>query len=224
MTTVLITRTLNKDDELLLKLDVAGYKLEGVSFVSFEAIPFQETPQTDWIFFYSKNAVLYFFSQPNDNELLKTAKIAAIGKGTAETIRQMGRPIDFIGDGQPDEVAEAFLHIATGQSVLFPRALISNNTVRRHIESLCECYDLIVYKNSIVPQKLNNPFDIIVFTSPLNVEGYLSLNHIEHGTKVISIGPSTTQKLLDFKITRVIEANKPDVESIIERIVEKHSL
>lgn len=222
MTTVLITRTLNKDGEFILTLSKAGYQLKGVSFVIFEAVPFNEIPETDWLFFYSKKGVQYFFSQPNDNELIKNTKIAAIGKGTAVAITQMGRIVDFVGDGQPEQVAEAFLQKAKGQSVLFPRAKHSNNSVRNLIENYCNCYDLIVYKNTIAPQKLDNHYDIIVFTSPLNAEGYFCLNQLGNGTKVISIGPSTTQKLHEFNITGVIESSKPDVESILARIIEKH--
>ena len=221
MTKVLITRDLKEKDELILKLDAQGYELEGISFVSFEAIPFDEIPVTDWIFFYSKKGVHYFFSQPNDSDLIKNTKIAAIGKGTAAALIQMGRHVDFIGDGQPDQVAEAFLEQASGQSVLFPRAIHSNNSVRNQIDTYCNCYDLIVYKNSIVPQKLSKHYEIIIFTSPLNVVGYLSLNAIEKGTKVISIGPSTTQKLHEFNIQDTLEAAKPELDSLIELIIEK---
>lgn len=219
MTNVLITRDIEPDNYLITKLASQGIQLDGVSFVIFEAVHFQEIPQTDWLFFYSKNGVKYFFTQPNDNELLKNVKLAVIGKATADTLLQMGRTPDFVGEGQPDQVAEVFLQLAKGQSVLFPRAVNSNNSIRKLIEEECNCYDLIVYKNIIQSQLITKQYDTIVFTSPLNVEGYLSLNQIKDESRIISIGPSTTQKLNEFNIINVIESSTPDMASLIKLMV-----
>lgn len=216
VTNVLITRDIEPDHYLINKLASQNIQLDGVSFVAFEAVHFQEIPQTDWIFFYSKNGVKYFFTQPNDNELLKNVKLAAIGKATADALLLMGRTADFVGEGQPDQVAKEFLQLAKRQSVLFPRAVNSNNSIRKQIEEACNCYDLIVYKNNIKPQLITKQYEIIVFTSPLNVEGFLSSNQIKQESKLISIGPSTTEKLKEFNFTKVIESPTPEMASLIK--------
>jgi len=215
VTSVLITRILKPQDEQLIQLVSKEYQLEGISFVSFEAIPFDEIPEADWLFFYSKRGVQYFFKQPNDNEFLKKTKIAVMGKGTASELSKIAMPVDFIGEGQPQEVAAAFLQIAKGQSILFIRALHSNNSVRKLLENESNCNDLIVYKNTIQPHKLEKAYDVIIFTSPLNVEGFFSLNQLEKHTKVISIGPSTTQKLIELNVDGIIESPNPEMERLI---------
>jgi len=66
-------------------LSPAGFEVIGHSLIEFKAIPFDLPSSFDWIFFYSKNAVRYFFEQiPPENI---HSSIAAFGPGTAHFLK-----------------------------------------------------------------------------------------------------------------------------------------
>jgi len=66
MKTIFISRKLSKDSFFKTKLEEAGFTIHGKSLLKFSAIPFQKTPKSDWIFFYSKNGVKFFFQRLKD--------------------------------------------------------------------------------------------------------------------------------------------------------------
>jgi uroporphyrinogen-III synthase len=57
---VFITRDLEPDSIFLTALQHAGFDVFGKSLIEFETISFEKFPKTDWIFFYSQNAVRFF--------------------------------------------------------------------------------------------------------------------------------------------------------------------
>lgn len=224
MSLILITRTLVPESKLLGKLNSKLYQVEGISFVKFKSIQFEVIPKAEWIFFYSRNGVDFFISQLNDIKLLKDYKLAAIGVGTAATLKERDLEPDFVGNGQPDKVAEQFFKECNPESVLFPKAENSKNSIRNLIEGKCICYDLNVYSNEPEGRLINTIPDCIVFTSPLNVEGFFRMNQIPVNCKIISIGPSTTKKLKGYYLKDIIESPTPDDEMLYNTIVNNQEI
>ncbi len=65
---VFISRDLDENSGFASQLQAAGWQVRGLSLVTLTALPFDEIPEVDWIFFASKNAVRFFFGQASDRE------------------------------------------------------------------------------------------------------------------------------------------------------------
>jgi hydroxymethylbilane synthase len=58
---VFITRNVKADDYFMNVLTANGFEVTGRSLIEFSKIPLKYFPETDWILFSSKHAVVYFF-------------------------------------------------------------------------------------------------------------------------------------------------------------------
>ena len=199
------------------------------SLLEFKAIPFNKFPTTDWIFFYSKNAVHFFFKGFNSKSL--TAKIATIGAATARAAEQYDYQATFHGSGHPQRAAKQFLRIATAHSdqkpsVLFPRAKRSQKSIQKLLADKIIAHDLIVYDNLHKTDFASPPCDIVVITSPINGQLYFSKYRVnefnESDQTVIAIGPTTAKALRKSGVRKIIVAKTPSEESLwkeVERIL-----
>ena len=134
--------------------------------------------------------------------------MAAFGNGTASFLLQKKLKPAFTGTGKPEEVATAFLKIANGQKVLFPRAKNSRQSIRKLLGKNIEAVDLIVYENILRTDfNLNicpfGDFDCLVFTSPMNAEAYFNKKQLIDNQKVIAIGVTTGDALKELGIMKI---------------------
>ncbi|MBI5913764.1 MAG: uroporphyrinogen-III synthase [Bacteroidetes bacterium] len=217
MQKIFITRDLGADSIFYKTLTVNGFEVFGESLVCFRALPFGEVPPADWVFFYSKNAVRYFFAQVSP-EAMPAVKWAAIGPGTAAVLSENGHPPDFTGDGDPVRAAAAFLASARGCRVLFPRAKESRQSVQRLLENQIVALDLVVYGNAPRTDFDLPDFDVPVFTSPLNVQAFFSKKSQKMG-KIVAIGPSTGAALAALGIRDFVVAGEPSEEALAEVVL-----
>lgn len=219
MKKVFISRDLGADSLFRKELS-APFLLTGMSLIDFEALTFQYPSEAyDWIFFYSKNGVRYFFDQLKAGHS-SFPKFAVMGSGTNNALNSFGHRADFIGTGKPKDVATQFLALAKHQGVLFPQAKNSKQSIQKILAEQIESQQLLVYNNS---KKRNIPThlqenDILVFTSPLNAESYLDHFSIGANKTVISIGASTSFFLQKNKISGFIESEAPNEIAIIQAI------
>lgn len=221
MKKVLITRELDQNADFTRNLRNNGFEVFGISFLKFEPIAFEHIPATDWIFFYSKHAFQYFLLHLLAKDCLNNCKIAAVGIGTAKVIEDAGFILKFVGEGAPKEVADAFLKIVKSDSVLFPHAQYSQNSIKRQIESYTSCHEIVVYKNDFDAIEIDFIPDIIVFTSPRNLESFLIKNKISSHQKIISIGPTTSAALQQVGINQFLQAGDSSEASLMKSIIEK---
>jgi len=219
MSKVFISRNLDVESVFLRKLQSIGFEVISKSLIEFSPVPFDEIPKTDWVFFYSKKAVRYFFAHSRQANLKVDAKIAALGAGTAEALREWQVEADFTGTGEPTITARAFLQTARGQRVLFPRAQQSRQSVQQALGDKIEAVDLIVYRNE--PRK---DFDLptcdwLVFTSPLNAQAYAQKYEILPEQRVLAIGETTAKALRDIGVSPVKIADAPTEEALAKAIL-----
>ena len=216
---ILITRTLNDDSILKKTCEESGISLTGISFVEFTEVKNIEIPKADWVFFYSKQGFIHFIKIPGSDLYLNQAKIATIGTGTADLIEKSGYRVEFKGKGTPTGVADNFQKIAGNASILFPRAKYSEKSIQISLRHHARCFDIIVYSNNLIPTKLDFEPDVLIFTSPRNVLGYIQSNSIKPHQKVISIGPTTTTALNKINIKDVVESTSPDESSLTQLLL-----
>jgi len=207
---VFISRELTAESAFLNVLQSAGFEVIGESLVEFQALPFSSLPASDWIFFYSKNAVKYFFEQVRKSGLKLHAKLAVFGKGTAQALENEMQVPDFVGIGSPEQNAQYFGAMAQGQKVLFPRAAHSQLSVQTFLKDKIEVIDLIVYDNQ--PRTDVNLLECewLVFTSPLNAKAYFTKYSLKAGQKIVAIGKTTARTLQQMGIADVKIAEEPN--------------
>ncbi|MFQ5447810.1 MAG: uroporphyrinogen-III synthase [Saprospiraceae bacterium] len=218
--TVFISRNLRPDSVFYKTLHTRGIRVHGERLVEFTGVPFDEIPGADWLFFYSKTGVHYFFQHATTLRV-ENYRLAAIGKGTSEYLARICRPADFAGDGDPVSTATAFLQLAKGQKVLFIRAEDSRQSIRRLLGQHISPLDLVVYKNQ--PRtSFNLPHsDCLVFTSPLNAQAYFSKYPFRKNQKVVAIGRTTAVALEALGVKNPVIAGAPSEEALAKAVLNR---
>lgn len=157
-----------------------------------------EFPETDWIFFTSKNSVRFFFKQ---NLELGRRKVACVGRGTYKELAKFVNEIDFIGDAvNVHEVGAQFVEAVAKGTCLFPVSNISKRTIQQYFPDQTKVHDLVVYNTNEKTDFENPNAEVLIFTSPSNARAYFSKIKLKEGQKVVSIGPTTGKQLEDLGI------------------------
>ena len=192
--------------------------MTGRSLVHFEGVSFQQVPLADWIFFYSSRGVQYFFEGLAQAGLSLPAgvRLAALGQGTARALARYGQRAAFSGAGDPGPTARAFARQAAGQQVLFPRARRSRRSVQQALGDAIRAIDLVVYDNRPAADIPAGPFDVLVFTSPLNAEAYFAQHSLSPGQRIVAIGATTAAALEALGAGKVIVAEAPTEAALAE--------
>jgi len=191
---VFISRHLTSDSFFLKAMNRRNYTVHAQSLIYLTPLPFSEIPIVDWIFFSSPNAVKFFFDQ--NPEINPKVRFAAIGRTTAQTIRQYHRVCSFEGEGS-DITASArlFGDMNKGSKVLFPCAENSLETVQKVLGQSVTAHNLAVYRNKELEEFELPSCQILIFTSPLNVKSYSKKYLFENAEKIIAIGKTTGAEL-----------------------------
>lgn len=213
---VFISRHLEVEDQLRIELHHQGFEVIDASMIALKAVMYaQPIPKTDWIFFSSKNAAQFFFSQ---KPLLGNQRLAAIGDATSRELIKFG-DCEFIGSSNDlASVANEFLTAVGHESVLFPQADRSLRTIQRALP-LSQVTDLICYETVRDPKPVGFP-DVLVFTSPSNIQSFLTVNQIKAFQKVIAFGKSSQRCLNENGIEHAIIPESLQVKDVVHAITE----
>jgi uroporphyrinogen-III synthase len=224
---VFISRDLSTDSIFRAEMKAANIPFTAFSLIEFEAKSFDVVPLTDWVFFYSKKGVQYFFkgcekiTLPDD--YFSTIKWACIGQGTAKELRLAGHEPHFIGDGQPESVAANFSLKSTNQRVLFPQAQRSRQSVQKLLYNHIIVYDLVVYTNKPKTHYVMESRRILIFTSPLNAEAYFYHHELQPGQRIIAIGNTTAAALRKMGFCELKIAKAPNEQALVNAVFELYA-
>jgi hydroxymethylbilane synthase len=170
----------------------------------------------DWIFFSSKNSVEYLFQL--DPVLPKVVKFGVMGAGSEEMLRRKGHFTDYVGEsGDTAEVADGFAELVKGQTVLFPGAEGSLKSIQKGLSPDTKVIDLPVYETVLVDQVEASSADVLVFTSPSNVDAYFAENLLDPYQKVVAIGKSTGKKFDEMGVKYALPYS-PDEVGLAEAV------
>lgn len=209
---IFISRDLSLDSIFRQQLEDKA-TLVGLSLVEFSALAFDKIPDSDWLFFYSKNGIEYCFSQLDTLDNLPP--IGVIGKASAEFLKlHYNINAQFVGTGHPKETAAQFLSVANGQKVLFVQAKNSKQSVQKLLSKKVFVESLLVYDNYPKTDFELPQLDVLVFTSPLNVAAYFANYSYQKGQAIISIGRTTEQALKEQGIKTIILAAEPSEKAL----------
>ncbi|MCO5935881.1 hydroxymethylbilane synthase [Mucilaginibacter sp. RB4R14] len=170
----------------------------------------------DWVFFTSKNAVEYFFKL--SPQFPKKIKFGVMGAGSEDMLRRNGHFADFVGESNDTaDVAAEFAALANGTIILFPGADNSMRSIQQGLAAETKIIDLPVYETVLEEEVEPTGADVVVFTSPSNVEAYFADNLLEPGQKVIAIGKSTGKKFDEMGVKYTLPFS-PDEVGLAEAV------
>lgn len=200
---VIITRDLKGDSFFRNVLEGNGYAVHGMSFIETKKVALSQTPQSDWVFFASSNAVDFFFEQ--NPELKPKTKFGVIGKSTELELKKHNKNAAFVGSiNDTKVVGKKFAKAVGTETVLFPQAKGGLRTIQQQFEDAGKLTDLVVYETVKKENEKLPEAEVIVFTSPSNVESFFEKWNISPSQHVIAIGKSTEKKLLEFGVENSI--------------------
>ncbi len=214
---VLITRDLNDHSFFKKTLEGNGYNVHGISFIETKQVKINDTPSTDWIFFASSNAVDHFFNQSPD--IKPKTKFGVIGKSTEYALKKHNKNAAFVGHiNDTKVVGKKFAKTAGQETVLFPQAKGGIRTIQQQFEDASKLTDLVVYETTTRENIQVPEADVLVFTSPSNVESFFKQTKIRNTQKVVAIGTSTQKKLKEFGIENSILPASFDETGLAEAV------
>lgn len=192
-----ISRELSEQSYFRRALEKHGIRIDGRSLIRTVPVINKLDPyilrDLDWIFFSSKNAIEYFFQL--SPQLPADIKFGVMGAGSEEMLRLKGYFTTYTGVGiDTTEVAAEFAKLANGTTILFPGAEASMRSIQKGLSEDTKIIDLPVYETVLEENVEGTGADVLIFTSPSNVEAYFAGNLLEPGQKVIAIGKSTGRK------------------------------
>jgi len=231
---VVVTRAREQASELKRLLEEAGASV--VQFPTIEIVPPPSWESLDavidaidsyhWLIFTSSNGVKYFFERlgekRKDARALASCKIAAVGDATASDLRAHGILADL--------VPERFLSTA-----LLPLLDVDQHGIRTAVIRAAEGRDelidelrkrggevdlAIAYQTRAAEGSLDDPFDIVTFTSASTVDNFFAKVGETNGAILASIGPVTSEAIAKRGKRADIEASAATVEALRDAIVE----
>ena len=187
----------------------------------------------DWLVFTSPNGVDKFFEifykLYSDARSIGGVKIAAIGPGTAERIKQYHLAVDllpqkFVAEGLVEAFKEQEIE---NQTVLWVKAEQTREILANELTGMRAIVDeAIAYRT--VPESGNHEAivrfkeegaDVITFTSSSTVEHFLDLGlTLPEGIKIASIGPITSDTLMKRGLKIDIEAKEHSIPGLVRAI------
>jgi len=211
---IFISRHL-KENSAFHSLIEKGHKIYDQSLIEFIPKTFCLTSSFDWIFFYSPHSVAFFFNQEaHDSQL----KYAVMGTGSADAFRNAaGQEPNFIGNGNAEYAAEYFLDNHKGSRILFPQTNKSLSQIEKLLGDRIQHERIIIYESD---KRLNFDLphcEVLIFTSPLNVETYFETRGY-HEEKIFAIGETTAKKIFDTIGVLVHFCNSPSEKSLYELV------
>ncbi|MGZ3931408.1 MAG: hydroxymethylbilane synthase [Bacteroidia bacterium] len=215
---VFITRQLREKDYLKRALGKLNFKVEAKSLIEFRQITIKELPKTDWVFFSSKHAVKYFFSQ---KPKIDNIKIGCVGKSTADELRAFGLRAQFIGQSTDTKlIGKQFAAIAGASKVLFPIARESMMSIQNQLAKKENVFNLPVYATLKHSVEIDTATNIVVFTSPSNVEAFFEKNTWQPHYKAVAIGDATGSALEKKKVKQYVKPGSFDDLGLFQAILQ----
>jgi uroporphyrinogen III methyltransferase/synthase len=175
----------------------------------------------DWMIFTSQTAVRIFAKRiqtgrfPSDLR----AKIAAVGKNTAQSIERLGGNVALVPEDRRQEgLADAMRVLPAGTRVLFPLAAGGGTLLGDSLRVQGCAVDVVaIYRTEPKPDLSPPPeFDIAAFASPSALRAFVQrfgASALRERTVAV-IGP-TTAKEAEAQGLRAVVAESPGVDALV---------
>ncbi len=192
----------------------------------------------DWIIFTSANGVRIFFEAlqnlDKDARVFGSAKIAAIGDGTAAKLSEFGIKADFVPSvftgKELGKQLIAFTNLRSKKVLLLRSKIASKELIELLDKAGAEVQDVAVYTaveekskcTWLIEEISNGRIDWLTFASPSSVNGFfeqVSSDVVNSGkVKVASIGPVTSERLKTLGVRIDVTAEDHTLDGLLDAI------
>jgi uroporphyrinogen III methyltransferase/synthase len=199
----------------------------------------QDMGRFDWLVFSSSNGVRFLLDRlletGYDMRVLGGVRLAAIGPGTAETLRQYHLTVDL----QPSEyraeaLAEALAPQASGRSVLLARASRGREVLAEQLQQagatveqvvVYQSQDVTVPAANVSDQLAAGKIDWVTVTSSAIARSCAGLFGDQLAAcRLASISPITSQTLKEQGLAPSVEAEQYTMQGLVAAIVQAESV
>jgi len=211
-----ITRSLSSDSPFQ-KLKDKGHQVTDLSLVRIDYLDFEKVENCDWIFFYSSNGIKAYFDKVKFDTSIN---YGVMGTGSAQTFEKLtGSQPSFMGDGTAQFAADFLLSNCKDNKICFAKAASSLSQVEQIMGTEVKSESIIVYSNTKKTATDLSDYDVLIFTSPLNVEAYFD-NQGYHNESVFAIGETTAQKVYNLIGVNPHFCKTPSEENLYKLVME----
>ncbi len=252
---IVVTRTRDKASELVALL--GEYGADCFEFATIAIKPPDSWEDLDealsrldyyhWIIFTSINAVDHFFNRlfhkGFDCRALKGCRVAAVGKVTADRLKDYGLICDLLPEKFTGEGLAAALEKegVEGLNILLPRAQKAREVVPDRLSKAGAAVTIVpVYKN-VAPEGhreylkdklLEKNIDMVTFTSSstvtnfidmLAIDGASELHDLMKDVKIAAIGPITAETVRDNGLVVDVQPENYTIPDMVRAIVDYYS-
>ncbi|MFU0824642.1 uroporphyrinogen-III C-methyltransferase [Clostridium sp.] len=194
--------------------------------------------QYSYIIFTSENGVKIFFDRlfelNYDSRKLGNIKIVAIGPATSKALKERGIAADiipkrFVGEAVVEELQGI---LSKKDRILIPRASEARPYLVEKLSEICDVVECKTYrtvkgegnKEEILELLNEDKIDYVTFTSSSTVKNFVEIIGKENldklkNTKIISIGPITSNTIKDFGLNVYKEAEEYTIDGIIKALI-----
>jgi uroporphyrinogen-III synthase len=205
---VVLTATQGFTVPLAAALEAEGFEVEACPLVEIEPVagPPLRADGHDWVVFTSRNAVDALFARLDGT----LPKVAAVGRGTAEALRERGVEPDLVARVSTQEGLAAELPRPAGR-VLFPAAEGARGVLVQELGA-----DFVpVYRTvELAPERFPEA-GLVVLASASAARAFAALGV---DAPCVSIGPVTSAEARELGLRVVAEAIGHDREGLVAAV------
>ncbi|WP_420454002.1 uroporphyrinogen-III synthase [Rubrivirga sp.] len=186
-----------------------------------------------WVVFTSATGVAFGWAAIDAaGGLPAGVRVAAVGSGTAEALRERGAPVDFVPDRFVGDALVRDLPLADGDRVVLLRSHIGREAIATGLENRGAVVDDVTAYRTVVgadpaavAEALARRPDAVAFTSPSTARGFLGPADLAAlaGVALVAIGPVTAEALAPFGLTATAVAEPHTVPGLLAAL-EAHVL
>lgn len=241
----LVTRARTQSSRLTAQLEAQGaevLEIPAIRIVSQEQdaliAAVEEIKQYSWLVFTSVNGVELFFKtfmdRYKDVRPLGHIRIAVIGEGTAQALEAYGLQADVMPETYVAEsLAEALCAwVVPEDRILMPRAQEARMVLKERLSDRCSVHEIPIYRTEqetlsedAREMLLASPPSFITFASSSTVRHFVRMAGPEvlqacQNTKMISIGPVTSDTMRELGLTVHQEASPHTIPGLVAATVQ----
>jgi uroporphyrinogen III methyltransferase/synthase len=235
--TIAVTRARTQTSGLARRLGELGGRVVQVPVIRIQPLPgpaLDPSPY-DLICLTSPNGVAGLFERltagGHDARSLAGARIASVGPGTAAALARQGIVADvvperFVAEGLIEALAEVPVKRALVVRASRAREVLPDALRARGAEvDVLDVYETVIEPLAAEALAQAQAADYITFTSSSTVRHFLQAaggttgGGLSPQTRVVSIGPITSEALREHQLTVDVEATAHDIDGVVEALL-----